>query len=234
MHRAFYLLTPGGWRDYLNLLHAPYTAWHLSYVILGAALVPSPNYPLLGWTLLAFFLALGVAAHALDELRDRPLGTTIPAVVLWGLGIVAVAAACAIGLTVGVAATPYLLPFVAAGAFFVFAYNLEWGPFHHDLVFALAWGAFPLLTSYVAQTGGLSMASVIVAAAAAAITHVQRILSARVRYLRRQVASAAGHLVEADGTEIVLTREWLAQDHDRVLALLSMSMPMLAVGLLLR
>ena len=146
----------------------------------------------------------------------------------------AVAAACAIGLTVGVAATPYLLPFVAAGAFFVFAYNLEWGPFHHDLVFALAWGAFPLLTSYVAQTGGLSMASVIVAAAAAAITHVQRILSTRVRHLRRQVVSAAGHLVEADGTEIVLTREWLAQDHDRVLALLSMSMPMLAVGLLLR
>ena len=234
MHRAFYLLTPGGWRDYLNLLHAPYTAWHLSYVILGAALVPSPNYPLLGWTLLAFFLALGVAAHALDELRGRPLGTTIPAVVLWGLGIVAVAAACAIGLTVGVAATPYLLPFVAAGAFFVFAYNLEWGPFHHDLVFALAWGAFPLLTSYVAQTGGLSMASVIVAAAAAAITHVQRILSTRVRHLRRQVVSADGHLVEADGTEIVLTREWLAQDHDRVLALLSTAMPMLAVGLLLR
>ncbi len=234
MRRAFYLLTPGKWQDYVNLLHAPYTAWHLSYVVLGAALVPNPDYPLLGWTLLAFFLALGVGAHALDELRGRPLGTIIPTSVLWGLGVVSVAAACAIGLTIGIAATPYLLPFVAAGAFLVFAYNLEWGPFHHDLTFAFAWGAFPLLTSYVVQTGGLSVASVIVAAAAAAITHVQRILSTRVRHLRRHVVSAAGHLVEADGTEIQITRDWLVQDHDRVLALLSAVMPLLAVGLLLR
>jgi len=37
---AFYALAPGGWRDYVTLLHPPYTAWHLSYVALGAAAAP--------------------------------------------------------------------------------------------------------------------------------------------------------------------------------------------------
>ena len=30
---AFYALAPGGWRDYVTLLHPPYTLWHLSYVV---------------------------------------------------------------------------------------------------------------------------------------------------------------------------------------------------------
>ena len=34
---AFYALRGGGWRDLVTLLHPPYTAWHLSYVALGAA-----------------------------------------------------------------------------------------------------------------------------------------------------------------------------------------------------
>ena len=33
---AFYALEPGGWRDYVTLLHPPYTLWHLSYVAIGA------------------------------------------------------------------------------------------------------------------------------------------------------------------------------------------------------
>ena len=234
MQRAFYLLSPGGWRDYINLLHVPYTAWHLSYVGLGAALVGAPDYQLLGWTLLAFFLALGIGAHSLDELRGRPLGTRIPAPALWAIGIGSVSAACAIGLMVGAAATPQLLPFVALGAFLVFAYNLELGPFHHDLVFALAWGAFPVLTSYLAQTGGLSVSSVAVAVAAAGMSGIQRMLSKRVRYLRRGVVDAGGFLVEKNGGQIALSREWLARDHERALLLLSAILPILAIGLLLR
>src|SRR5450759_2534553 len=40
---AFYAARGGGWRDYWTLLHPPYTAWHLSYVLLGAALSPAPD-----------------------------------------------------------------------------------------------------------------------------------------------------------------------------------------------
>ena len=75
---AFYALRPGGWRDYLNLLHPPYTAWHLSYVVVGGCLAPSVPWGRLGLTVLAFALAMGVGAHALDELNGRPLATAIP------------------------------------------------------------------------------------------------------------------------------------------------------------
>lgn len=234
MQRAFYLQTPGGWRDYANILHLPYTVWHLSYVVLGVALVTRPDYGLLLWTVVAFFLAMGVGAHALDELHGRPLATTIPAPILWGLGVGATALAVAIGLAIGMAATPLVLPCIMAGALLVFAYNLEWGPFHHDLVFAFAWGAFPVLTSYLVQSGGLSLGSIIVAGAAAGASLVQRVLSKHVRYLRRNVVLAEGHFVEQGGTKVVLTREGLIANEERVLALMSWIMPALALGLLLR
>jgi len=234
VQRAFYLLAPGGWRDYANLLHAPYTVWHLSYVVLGAALVPDPDYGLMVWTLLAFLLAMGVGAHIFDELHDRPLRTTIPSFTLWGIGLVAVALAVLIGLIVGLAATPLILPLIAIGALLVFAYNLEWGPFHHDLVFAFAWGAFPVLTSYIAQTGTLSATSVLAAVIAAALSSVQRTLSTRVRHLRRNVIGVSGHLVEFTGDDTTLTIEWLLQDHERVLLLLSLVVPAVSVVVLLK
>ena len=84
MSRAsWYALPPGGWRDYVTLLHVPYTLWHLSYVVIGAALAPVWLPGRLGATLAAFALALGIGAHALDELRGRPLATQIPDRVLW-------------------------------------------------------------------------------------------------------------------------------------------------------
>ena len=79
---AFYAARSGGWRDYWTLLHPPYTVWHLSYVLLGAALAPSPDPRIVAGALVAFGLAVGVAAHAFDELRGRPLRTRIPSPVL--------------------------------------------------------------------------------------------------------------------------------------------------------
>ncbi|HEY8315328.1 MAG TPA: hypothetical protein VIG35_00575, partial [Gaiellaceae bacterium] len=144
---AFYALRPGGWRDYLTLLHPPYTLWHLSYVAIGAALAPQLKWGVLGWTVLAFLLALGVGAHALDELSGRPLHTRIPGSLLVVLAVGSISAACAIGIAVAAQSTWWLLAFVGAGAFLVVAYNLELfgGAFHSDLWFGLAWGAFPVL-----------------------------------------------------------------------------------------
>src|SRR5438477_11247026 len=118
-HRApaFYTLRPGGWRDYVTLLHPPYTLWHLSYVAVGAALAPRMDWGLLGWTTLAFALAMGLGAHALDELRGRPLQTRISPPVLVALAAVSLSAAAAIGIAVSISRTLWLLVFVAVGAF---------------------------------------------------------------------------------------------------------------------
>src|SRR5207344_3398137 len=95
---SWYALETGGWRDYVTLLHPPYTAWHLSYVVIGGCLASVVSWQRLGAVVTAFALAVGVGAHALDELNGRPLQTKIPDGVLAALAGVSIAGACAIGI----------------------------------------------------------------------------------------------------------------------------------------
>jgi hypothetical protein len=191
---AFYALRQGGWRDYVTLLHPPYTLWHLSYVVVGAALAPSFRAVRLWWALAAFLLALGVAAHALDELNGRPLQTRIAKRSLVAIAVASLAGAVAIGIGAAVAWGPALLAFVAVGGLLVPAYNLEWfgGVVHTDLGFALAWGSFPALTGYFVEAQTLRAEALLAAAYAAAMSLAQRALSTPVRDARRRRGSTAG------------------------------------------
>jgi hypothetical protein len=230
---AFYALRPGGWRDYVTLLHPPYTLWHLSYVVVGGCLAPEVPWGRLSLTVLAFALAMGVGAHALDELGGRPLRTAIPGRVLVALAGTSVAAASAIGVVVATRTTLWLLAFVAAGAFLVPAYNLELfgGRFHSDLWFGLAWGAFPVLTGYVACAERLRGEAVLAAAWATVLSLAQRRLSTPVRWMRREVAEVTGTVVLADGTREPLTRATLAEAPEAALMLLAASTVLVAAAL---
>jgi len=185
---AFYALAPGGWRDYVTLLHPPYTAWHLSYVVLGAAIAPKWRPGILGLALTAFFLGMGVAAHALDEMQGRPLQTRISEPILAGLAAVSLLGAAAIGIGTAIETSLWLLAFVAAGAFIVVAYNLELfgGRFHGMLWFALAWGALPVLATYFAVAETIRAEALVAALFAAIMSCTQRVLSTPVRTQRRQ------------------------------------------------
>ena len=231
---AFYALESGGWRDYVTLLHLPYTAWHLSYVVIGAALVPELEGRRLLATLLAFFLALGIGAHALDELIGRPLRTRIPEGVLIALAAVSIGAAVAIGIAAALAWTIWLLPFVAVGAFLVLAYNLELfgGRFHTDLWFGLAWGAFPLLTAYLAAAEELTVEALLAALFALLTSLVQRTLSTPVRRVRRSVIDVTGSVTLADGAQEQVTADTLIAAPERALRLLALAMVSLAAALL--
>jgi hypothetical protein len=230
---AFYALPSGGWRDYVTLLHPPYTVWHLSYVAIGACMVADVNLGYLGWTLLAFFGGVGLAAHALDELRGRPLGTKIPSPVLVAIAAVGLVGAIAIGIYGVVLVTPWLLVFIVVGAFIALAYNLEWfgGAFHSDLWFALGWGAFPALTAAFAQTGSLTIAAVAAAAGCAALSAAQRVLSTPVRQLRRHAVAVEGRVTFDDGSGRALDNAWLRSTPERALRLLSLAVPLLAVAM---
>jgi hypothetical protein len=230
---AFYALARGSWRDYLTLLHPPYTLWHLSYVVIGAALVPAWQPGRLGATLAAFFLAVGIGAHALDELNGRPLSTQIPGRVLGGLAAVSIAAAVGIGIGGAIAYDLWLLAFVVVGAFVVCAYNLELfgGRLHSDVWFALDWGAFPLLTAYFACAGRLRWEAVLAAAFAALSSYAQRQLSSPVRRLRREVATVAGTIDLNDGTREPITRETLITGNEAALRALTAAVIALAVAL---
>src|SRR5205814_8717061 len=128
--------------DWWTVLHPPYTVWHLSYVVIGAALAPHVDAVRLVATVLAFLLAVGVSAHVFDELHGRPLRTAIPDRVLITAGVVSLAGAVAFGV-VGVHRVGLVLvPFIVIGPVLVLAYDLELlgGRLHTDVGFAAAWG----------------------------------------------------------------------------------------------
>ena len=231
---AFYALRGGGWRDYWTLLHPPYTVWHLSYVVLGACVAPRLHVGWLVETAAAFLLAMGIAAHALDELHGRPLGTKIPDAVLWSLAAAGLAGAVALGVHGAIEVSPWIWAFIAVGGLLVPAYNLEWfgGAVHSDLWFALGWGAFPALTAGFAQAGRLTAAMVVTAAGCAALSAAQRALSTPVRHLRRRVASVDGALVLLDGGREPIDARSLRAAPEAGLRLLSLAVPLLAAGLL--
>jgi len=231
---AFYALSPGGWRDYWTLLHPPYTVWHLSYVVIGASLAPRVNVSWLLETIVAFFLAIGLAAHALDELHGRPLRTRIPDGVLKAIASFGLGGAVAIGVYGTIVARPWLWAYILVGGFLVIAYDLELfgGTFHSDLWFVLGWGAFPALTAYFAQTGTIRVDAVLVAAACAAMSAAQRTLSTPVRRLRRHVTDVRGELEYADGSTTPLRAATLRAVPEGALRWLSVAMPLLAASML--
>jgi hypothetical protein len=226
---AFYAVGRGrgGLRDWVTLLHPPYTAWHLSYVAIGAALAPRFVLWRLEGTLVAFLLAVGLGAHAFDELSGHPLRTGIRDGVLVLTAVVGVTVPVVTGL---VWAGWRLLPFVVVGVVLVAGYNLE--PFdgllHNGVVFALGWGAFPVITAYYVQDFTFGRAVVPAAAAAFALSWGQRALSVPVRSLRRRTTAVEGRVFLTDGRVIDLDRSTLLAPAEQALRAVSAAMVLLA------
>jgi hypothetical protein len=230
---AFYALRRGGWRDLVTLLHPPYTAWHLSYVALGAAAAPRLHADRMGFALGAFFLAVGVSAHALDELNGRPLDTALSRRTLIGLAVVSLAGAVAIGVAGAATVSLLLVPLVVVGAVLVPAYNLELagGRFHGDTWFALAWGGFPAFTGFFSSALRITAAGLLVTVACCLISVAQRRLSTPVRRLRRQTVDVHGEQRLRDGRVLELDRAALSVPLEGALSALWLAMVVLAAGL---
>lgn len=230
---AFYALRSGGWRDLFTLLHPPYTAWHLSYVALGAAAAPTLHAGRLGAALGAFFLAVGISAHALDELNGRPLKTALSKRALIALAVLALLGAITIGVIGVVVVSSWLAPLVLVGPFLVLAYNLELagGRFHNDTWFALAWGGFPAFTGYFSNALTVRPAGLLVTAACCLLSVAQRRLSTPARALRRSTAEVSGEQRFTDGSVRELDKAGLSAPLEGALSALSLALVLLAAGL---
>jgi len=230
---AYYAAGPGPLRDWWTLLHPPFTAWHLSYVVLGAMLAPQVRLDRLVAALIAFFLAVGLAAHALDELHGRPLRTAIPRAALIIVTVAGLAGAVTLG-AIGISRVGWgLLPFMIIGPLLVIGYNAELfgGLIHTDLGFAAAWGAFPALTGYVAEAGRLAVAPVVAAGAAMALSAGQRHLSTPARLLRRRTSAVTGSITLNSGEVTALDARRLLEPLERALRSLSWGVVLLAAAL---
>jgi hypothetical protein len=217
----------------LTLLHPPYTAWHVSYFALGAAAAPHLHLDRLLWGLAAFGLAVGVAAHALDELHDRPLGTSFSDRALIAMAVAATAGALAIGIAGVITVSVALTPLVLAGGLFLPAYNLELvgGRFHGDVWFALGWGAFPAFTGYFVNALKIAPEGVLIAAGCMALSVAQRRLSSPARELRRRTRSVSGVRTLSDGRTEELSVSRLLAPLDGALAALSVAVVVVACAL---
>lgn len=227
---AFYARTGTPVGDLITLLHIPYTMWHLSYVVIGAALAPSVDWLILVGTVVAFAFGLGVGAHALDELHDRPLSTGLSELTLRVLGWGGLALGGAVAVVAAFVISPVALAWGAAGVALAAAYALErphW--VHSTLGFGLAWGAFPVLVGYWGQAGMLSLAALTVAAAATVLSMVQRTLSTPARHVRRETHAASASIGGGSWDASELLETW-----ERPLQLLVVAHVLLAIGLLAR
>jgi hypothetical protein len=229
---AFYALQGGGWRDYWTLLHPPYTLWHLSYVLLGAALAPMPDPRILVGALLAFFLAVGVASHSFDELQGRPLGTQIPSGVLVALGSLGLLGAVALGVAAASQLGLWFLALVAIGAALVVSYGLEIPIVHSDIGFALAWGGFPVIAS-AAANGAPLPATLVAAAGASLLSLAQRRLSTPVRGIRRRAVEVSGSVRYRDGTVEPIDAARLISAPESALRLLWLAVGAISIATLL-
>ena len=232
---AFYALGRGRLGDLVTLMHPPYTAWHLSYVALGAAAAPRLHLDRLLWALAAFGLAVGVAAHALDELHDRPLKTGLSDRTLIALAAASLGGALAIGIAGVVSVTPWLALLVVAGALFLPAYNLELigGRLHGDLWFAVGWGAFPAFTGYFVNAEKVALPGLLIAAGCLAMSVAQRRLSSPARELRRRTRSISGVRTLPDGGAEELSLAGMLAPLDGALAALSVAMVVTACALVI-
>jgi hypothetical protein len=222
-------------RDWWTLLHPPYTLWHLAYVVIGACLVGPVRVSRLLASVLAFFLAVGIAAHALDELHGRPLRTSIPDWALVASAAAGLGGAVAIGIVGAVQVGWLLAVFIVVGVALALSYNLELfgARLHTNAMFAASWGTFPVLTGYAAQHDALSVPAVVAGVSAYFLASAQRRLSTPARRLRRRTSSVTGTVVATDGSVSDLTATALLDPLEGALAALSWAVVALAISLAL-
>lgn len=224
---AFYAPTGSRWGDFISLLHIPYTLWHLAYVAIGAALAPELDWRILAGTLTAFGVGLGIGAHALDEVKSRPLRTGFSDFALWLFGLGAMAATIVIAAVGAAEVSPWVYAWAAGGVLLAVGYALEWPVVHTDIGFAVAWGAFPVVVGYWAQTREVSLPVVVVAVAAVLLSLAQRALSTPARFVRRRTTESVVSFDDHRTWE----REELLATWEKPLRLLTWTTVAAAIGL---
>lgn len=187
----------------------------------------------------AFFLAVGIGAHCLDELNGRPLGTRLSERTLVAMAVGGIGGALAIGVVGCFVVSPTLIPLILFGGFIAPAYNLEWfgGRFHTDFWLAASWAGFAALTGWWVNALGLHSAAeagavIGVVVGCACLVTAQRRLSTPVRELRRRTRSVSVLQEMSDGSVRELDREDLIAPLDSALKWLSAAVPLLAAALL--
>ena len=219
---------PMKFRVFAGLLFLPYTGMCVSFAVIGSMLAPTILWDRVGAIALIYFLALGIAAHAIDSIgskKVKPWGSYFSKKQLWVLSLCTLIPAYAVGIYYMVLYVPLLWVVAIAEGFFVFAYNLELfkSRFHTDGWFASSWGVLPVMAGFIMQTNSVSLLAFVVATAMGFVSYAEIKTSRPYKELKR------GNYEQTLSQEQVLTK---INHYENILKSLSIGSILVAVALL--
>ena len=181
---------PLKFRVFIGLMFLPYTGMCVSFTILGSMLAPTITWDRVAAVSLIYGLALGISAHAADNLgsKKKPWGMYFNSKGLWMMVALGLIVAYSIAAYYIIYYVPNLLAVGVLEGFFVFAYNLELfrGRLHTDGCFIFSWGILPVFAGYIMQTNTFGPIPLLFSTLTAIISYVHIKISRRYKELRRQ------------------------------------------------
>ena len=182
---------PLKFRAFIGMLFLPYTGMCISFTIIGSMLSESIAWDRVLSIFIIYFFALGVSAHAADNLgskKIKPWGNFFSIFELRLMVIGGLSVSYILGIYYIITFAPLLLIIAIIEGFFLFAYNFELfnGLFHNNFWFAVSWGSLPLLAGFVIQTNSISVLSLISSIMAFLVAYIEIRLSRKYKELKRK------------------------------------------------
>lgn len=192
---------PLKFRAFIGMLFLPYTGMCISFAIIGSMLSESISWDRVLSIFIIYFLALGVSAHAADNLgskKIKPWGNFFSTFELRLMVIGGLSVSYIIGIYYIITFAPLLLIIAITEGFFLFAYNFELfnGLFHNNFWFAVSWGSLPLLAGFVIQTNSISVLSLISSIMAFLFAYTEIRISRKYKELKRKPQDVVDYKVE--------------------------------------
>jgi hypothetical protein len=192
---------PLKFRAFIGMLFLPYTGMCISFTIIGSMLSESIAWDRVLSIFIIYFLALGVSAHAADNLgskKIKPWGNFFSIFELRLMVIGGLSVSYILGIYYIITFVPLLLIIAIIEGFFLFAYNFELfnGLFHNNFWFAVSWGGLPLLAGFVIQTNSISVLSLISSIMAFLVAYTEIRISRKYKELKRKPQDIVDYKVE--------------------------------------
>ncbi len=191
MKKNWYQLEGSKGAELWTILHLPYTLMCISFLAIGFGIAHIQRWDVFAWIIFAYFLGLGIAAHAFDQLPE--MGSSyvkfLTSRELLSLGVLSVSPAVLIGVYWMINLRMWhLIWIIPLQTFFVWAYpNSKFlgGRFHNDFWFAVSFGFIPVMAGFYINALTFNAIFLPWAILAALIAGIEITLSRYVRALRK-------------------------------------------------
>jgi len=195
MKKNWYQMEGSKLKEFITIMHIPYTMMCISFLTMGFAISGIRDYGLYILTFISYFLGLGISSHCFDQLTG--MGSRYVEKLkdddLIFIGIFSLVISILIGI---ISMIDYklwnLIWLIPIQSFFVFSYPLAKtfrGKFHSDFWFSISFGAIPVIIGNYVNTGGFDVMVFVFASFCVIISYIEILLSRHSRYMRKEYRS---------------------------------------------